>query len=131
MLQKLKLGFPRYQNKKTTTTARTKFIIIVKTSISSIARFAFANVWSVCVVAGNVYVTFAGVCFAFVNICQKKRKKRKEWKIGFGFYSSHICTCIKKVKYSFAIFWFHAILGLDLEVKLLNLNGKHYLKHTL
>ena len=78
MLQKLKLGFPRYQNKKTTTTARTKFIIIVKTSISSIARFAFANVWSVCVVAGNVYVTFAGVCFAFVNICQKKRKKRKE-----------------------------------------------------
>ena len=26
-------------------------------------------------------------------------------------FKSHICTCVKKVAYSFILFWFHAILG--------------------
>ena len=46
-------------------------------SISSISRFACANVWSMRVVTKSIYVTFVGICFAFVNICQRK-KKRKE-----------------------------------------------------
>ena len=48
-------------------------------SISSISRFACANVWSVHVVTKSIYVTFVRICFAFVNICQKwKRKKKRE-----------------------------------------------------
>ena len=55
--------------------------------ISSISRFARANVWSVCVVTNSIYVTFAGVCFAFVDICQKRKKGKieKRLKIGFSF----------------------------------------------
>ena len=54
-------------------------------SISSISRFACANVWSVRVVTKSIYVTFVGIRFAFVNNCQKKKKKekrerKKEWK---------------------------------------------------
>ena len=66
-------------------------------SISSISRFACANVRSVRVVTRSIDVTFVGVCFAFVNICQKKGKKRKEWKMGFGFYSKviHVHVCEK------------------------------------
>ena len=35
-------------------------------------------------------MTFARICFAFVNICQKKREKEKRIKIGFGFHSGAI-----------------------------------------
>ena len=94
-------------------------------SISSISRFACANVWSVRVVTKSIYVTFVGICFAFVNICQKKKKK-KEKRIKNGIcvlFKSHTCTCMwKKVEYSFAIFLFHAILGLDLQFKPLFFN---------
>ena len=113
--KKLNLGFPRYRTK------RTKFIVIVKknlktfeiiectcttASISNISRFAWANVWSVCVIASRVYVAFARVCYAFVNIFQNKRKKKeKRMKNGIWFlFKSHISTCMKKVGYSFAIF---------------------------
>ena len=92
-------------------------------SISSISRFACANVWSVRVVTKSIYVTFVGVCFAFVNICKKEKKKEGEeekereknekWDV-FFMQKSYICMYMKKVEYSFAIFWFNAILGLDL-----------------
>ena len=36
-----------------------------------------------------------------------------------------MCMYMKKVEYSFAIFWFNAILGLDLWVKLLFFNFFH------
>ena len=61
-------------------------------SISSISRFARANVWSMRVVTKSINVTF-GICFAFVNICQKKRKekkKEKRMKNGIFFYSKVI-----------------------------------------
>ena len=65
-------------------------------SISSISRFACANVWSVRVATSGIYVTFVGVCFTFVNICQKKEKREKnENGIWFSF-KSHTCTCIWK-----------------------------------
>ena len=86
-------------------------------SISSISRFACANVWSVRVVTKSIYMTFVGICFAFVNICQKKmQKEEKRMKNGICFlFKSHTCTCIwKKLEYSFAIFGFNAILGLNL-----------------
>ena len=47
-------------------------------SISSISRFACANVWSVCVITSSIYMTFARVRFAFVNICQKIKIKREK-----------------------------------------------------
>ena len=106
-------------------------------SISSISRFACANVWSVRVVTKSIYVTFVGICFAFVNICQKKKEKReKNEKWDLCLFKSHTCTCVwKRVEYSLAIFLFHAILGLDLQFKPLFFNfflwyGKDYLKHT-
>ena len=107
-------AFKKNNNKKQ------KFIIIVKTnmkafeiidctctvaSISSISRFACANVWSVRVVTKSIYVTFVGVCFAFVNICKKEKKKKKEkkekkekrMKNGMCFLcKSHTCACIWK-----------------------------------
>ena len=85
-------------------------------SISSISRFACANVWSVRVLTKSIYVTFVGVCFAFVNIFRKKEKKKKgkELKMGFVFFIQKSYMYMKKVEYSFAIFWFHAILRLDL-----------------
>ena len=84
-------------------------------SISSISRFACANVWSVRVLTKSIYVTFVGVCEAFVNICQKNiEKKEKRMKMRFGFQKSYMYTYMKKVEYLFVIFWFHAILGLDL-----------------
>ena len=66
-------------------------------SISSISRFACANVWSVRVLTMSIYVTFVGVCFAFVNIFQKKRKKEKRIKNFFFFYSKviHVHVCEK------------------------------------
>ena len=84
-------------------------------SISSISRFACANVRSVRVVTRSIDVTFVGVCFAFVNICQKKEKREKneKWDLVF-IQKSYMYMSVKKVEYSFAIFWFHAILGLDL-----------------
>ena len=59
-------------------------------SISSISRFACAIVWLVWVITSSVYVIFARICFAFVNICQKKREKEKRMKMGFGFHSGAI-----------------------------------------
>ena len=59
-------------------------------SISSISRFACAIVWLVGVITSSIYVTFARICFAFVNICQKKREKEKRIKMGFGFHSGAI-----------------------------------------
>ena len=47
-------------------------------SISSISRFASAHVRSACVNTSGVYVTWARVCFAFVNISQKFKKLNKE-----------------------------------------------------
>ena len=48
-------------------------------------------------------------------LSKKKEKKRKELKMGFFFYSkSYMYMCVKKVEYSFAIFWFYAILRLHL-----------------
>ena len=48
------------------------------------------------------------------------RRKRKEWKWDLVFIQkSYMCMYMKKVDYLFAIFWFHAILGLDLSVKAL------------
>ena len=93
-------------------------------SISSISRFACANVWSVRDVTKSIYVTFVGVCFAFVNICKKKKKKKEgeeeeerekneKWDV-FFMQKSYMCMYMKKVEYSFAIFWFNAMLGLDL-----------------
>ena len=83
-----------FKTNKKTNNNKQKFINTVKTnmkaseiidctctvaSISSISRFACANVRSVLVATSGIYVAFAivGVCFAFVNICQKKEKKRK------------------------------------------------------
>ena len=72
-------------------------------------------------------MTFAGVCFAFVNICQKKEKRENNEKMGFGFYSKviHVMS-MKKVENSFAIFWFHAIFALDLQVKPLFFKFSHF-----
>ena len=69
-------------------------------------------------------MTFVGVCFAFVNICKKKKKKKEgeeeeerekneKWDV-FFMQKSYMCMYMKKVEYSFAIFWFNAMLGLDL-----------------
>ena len=108
-------------------------------SISSISKFACANVWSVRVVTKSIYVTFVGICFAFVDICQKKEKKKGEKRMKNGIcvlFKSHTFTCLwKKVEYPFAIFLFHAILGLDLQFKPQFFNfflwyGKDYLKQT-
>ena len=49
-------------------------------SISNISRFACANVWSACVFTSSIYVAFAWICFAFVNICQKRKKNKKREK---------------------------------------------------
>ena len=66
-------------------------------SISGISRFAWANMWSVRVFTSDIYVTFVGVRFAFVNICQKKEKKEKRMKNWFWFlFKSHKCTFIWK-----------------------------------
>ena len=69
-------------------------------SISSISKFACANVWSVRVVTKSIYVTFVGICFAFVNICQKKRKKKRrekneKWDLCF-IQKSYIYMSMKK-----------------------------------
>ena len=46
-----------------------------------------------CVVTSSIYLTFTGVCFAFVNICQKKKRKRREKiKNGIWFFLEHLCT---------------------------------------
>ena len=97
--------FLRALKKNNNNENKQKFIVIVKTnmkafeiinftctvaSISSISRFACANVWSVLVLTMSIYVTFVGVCFAFVNIFQKKEKKRKELKLDLFFYSEVI-----------------------------------------
>ena len=65
-------------------------------SISSISRFACAIVWLVWVITSSVYVIFARICFAFVNICQKKMEKEKRMKMGFGFHSGAICVHVWK-----------------------------------
>ena len=43
----------------------------------------------------------------------KKEKRIKTW-ICFFIQKLYMYICMKKVEYSFAIFWFHAILRLDL-----------------
>ena len=68
-------------------------------SISSISRFACANVWSVRVVTKSIYVKFVGICFAFVNICQKKNKEKREknekWDLCF-IQKSYMYMYVKK-----------------------------------
>ena len=105
-----------------------KFIVIVKTnmkafeiinftytvaSISSISRFACANVWSVRVLTKSIYVTFVGVCFAFVNTFQKKEKKRKELKMRFVFFiqKSYMYMRMKKVNTHLQFFGFMRFSG--------------------
>ena len=41
--------------------------------ISDKSRFAYAHVWSVCVITRSLLVTFANECLTF--ICRKIRKK--------------------------------------------------------
>ena len=66
-------------------------------SISSISRFACANVWSMRVVTKSIYVTFVGICFAFVNNCQKKKRKEKKEKWNFCFIQkSYMYMYMKK-----------------------------------
>ena len=78
-------------------------------SISIISRFACANVWSVRVLTKSIYVTFVEVCFAFVNIFQKKEKKRKE----LNFYSKviHVNVCEKKWNTHLQFFGFMRLSG--------------------
>ena len=53
--------------------------------------------------------------FRIRQYLSKKRKKEKSIKNGIFFIQkSYMYMCVKKVEYSFAIFWFHAILRLDL-----------------
>ena len=58
------------------------------------------------------------ICRGMFRIRQylsKKRKKEKRIKNEIFFIQkSYMYMCVKKVEYSFAIFWFHAILRLDL-----------------
>ena len=94
-------------------------------SISSISRFARANVWSVRVVTKSIYVTFVGICFAFVNICQKKKKEKREKnkKRDLCFIQkSYMYMYVKKSGILVCNFLFHAILGLDLQFKPLFFN---------
>ena len=93
-------------------------------SISSISSFACANVWSVRVVTKSIYVTFVGICFAFVNICQKKKEKReKNKKRDLCFIQkSYMYMYVKKSGILVCNFLFHAILGLDLQFKPLFFN---------
>ena len=81
-------------------------------SISSISSFACANVWSVRVFTSSIYVTFIGVRFCIRQYLSKKGKKNKKWDLVF-IQKSYMYMYRKKLEYSFAIFWFHAILGLD------------------
>ena len=55
--------------------------------------------------------------FCIRQYLSKKGKKRKEWKWDLVFIQkSYMYMYMEKVEYAFAIFWFHAILGLDLWV---------------
>ena len=95
-----------------------------------------------CVLLQRAFTWHLSECVLHSSISVKKKKKRekkeeKRMKNGICvLFKSHTCTCIwKKVEHSFAIFLFHAILGLDLQFKPLFFNfflwyGKHYLKHT-
>ena len=72
--------------------------------------------------------------FCIRQYLSKIKKKEKRMKNGICvLFKSHTCTCIwKKVEHSFAIFLFHAILGLDLQFKPIFFNfflwyGKDYL----
>ena len=78
-------------------------------SISSISRFACANVWSVRVVTKSIYVTFVGICFAFVNICQKKKKekkKEKRMKNGICVFSKVIHVHVYEKKWNTRLLFF-------------------------
>ena len=79
-------------------------------SISSISRFACAIAWLVWVITSSVYVTFARICFAFVNICQKKREKEKRMKWDLVFIREPYMYMCENPERSLAIFWFHVIL---------------------
>ena len=94
-------------------------------SISSKSRFACANVWSVRVVTKSIYMTFVGICFAFVNICQKKKEKREknEKRVLCFIQKSYMYMYVKKSGILVCnLFLFHAILGLDLQFKPLFFN---------
>ena len=55
--------------------------------------------------------------FCIRQYLSKKGKKRKEGKWDLVFIQKsdmYMYMYMEKVEYSFAIFWFHAILGLDL-----------------
>ena len=43
--------------------------------ISDKPRFAYAHVWSVCIITRSLHVAFANEYFAFISICRKIRKK--------------------------------------------------------
>ena len=83
-------------------------------------------------------MTFVGVCFAFVNICQKKEKRENNEKMGFGFYSKviHVMS-MKKVENSFAIFLVSCdfCVGPVSQTAIFHIftlwYSKDYLKHTL
>ena len=44
---------------------------------------------------------------------EEEREKNEKWEL-FFMQKSYMCMYMKKVEYSFAIFWFNVILGLDL-----------------
>ena len=44
---------------------------------------------------------------------EEEREKNEKWDV-FFMQKSYMCMYMKKVEYSFAIFWLNAILGLDL-----------------
>ena len=47
-------------------------------AISVKSRFAYAHVWSVCVITRSLLVAFARGCYAFINICCKIRKRHRK-----------------------------------------------------
>ena len=72
-------------------------------------------------------MTFVGICLLSSIFVKKKeeeeedeeedeeeeRENNEKWEL-FFMQKSYMCMYMKKVEYSFAIFWFNAILGLDL-----------------
>ena len=81
-------------------------------------------------------MTFVGICSAFVNICQKKKREKNEKRDLCFIQKSYMYMYVKKSEILVCNFLFHAILGLDLQFKPLFFNfflwyGKDYLKHTL
>ena len=107
-------------------------------SISSISRFACANVWSVRVVTKSIYVKFVGICFAFVNIGQKKNKEKREknekWDLCF-IQKSYMHMYMKKSGILICNFFVScdSRVGPTIQTAIFQFflwYGKDYLKHT-